>query len=168
MGVIRVTLKTTAAGFGQTHPAQSRKKKKNLDPIRRERENFIGWWIVTGTSSFLFKGVKIEGKVRNQSPEIRYRQVLPYLSLPPLGSPLCLSCVPPQGSGAPCHAALVWVAFCLSPSMRHLPAKFLLREKISAPPPPDTLPEPKLLLSMFGSADTKEVLMKQELFTHLK
>lgn len=74
-------------------------------------------------------------------------------------SPACTPRARGKGSVAPCHAALAWVAFCLkSPSMRHLLAKFLLREQNPAPSPPPPappLPQPELLLSMFGSADTK-------------
>lgn len=71
---------------------------------------------------------------------------------------VCPACTPRargKGSVAPCHTALVWVAFCLkSPSMRHLLAKFLLREQNPASPTPRH-PQPELLLSMISTTDTK-------------
>lgn len=62
---------------------------------------------------------------------------------------VCPACTPRargKGSVAPCHTALVWVAFCLkSPSMRHLLAKFLLREqKPASPTPHPPHPQPEL------------------------
>lgn len=71
---------------------------------------------------------------------------------------VCPACTPRargKGSVAPCHTALVWVAFCLkSPSMRHLLAKFLLREQNPASPTAPH-PQPELLLSMISTTDTK-------------